>query len=872
MRKKQIVLIYAILLLISVFGQRSLPLEAREGAFSPFSLFNVRFASDSINYTVEVRPSEERTWILDYLDEVKLELVFGLNWTETFGLPENARIGEKIKINVTSVEVNDTHFLIDYQIWDWVYRLDNFSTAGTNSRSLEHPICPENCSNFEFASMFPLILPASPSSYVYNLNLTNSYYDALDHTSYGGIHYVYYDREVNVSGTLIDLHGIAGYLPNGTLKYFKVGYLNGSSHIDLLSIDTIKPFHLELTSLGCQLNEEFTWLLVNYNQSLTERFLGEDWFENYGLLPDPQRLSSVKMKVANLAENNSHWQIDYSLYNWTKIGGNFPEVPIKTESYFFDKEPFNESRTGEIKIPFIIPTPTNLYLSCGRLGGYAVEHYDFATSLNIHLENNLDWLWGQIFYNEAGVLSSIRFSQTVQVQGVTIEQIAFEIVLCYDTPTPDYVGVFEGEVFNYSIWTNDSLNPYLNSMTINFERMKIEILKVFGEDIASNRTLILANVSLRESAGNWILEDQLIAAHVHRDNKMNFDPLILSNANPFFLAPLFVNNHINWSEFAYDFNNCTVVSTMPQYEVVEASSGYDFIYRSYEKNMTLSYLYNETGYVSEFIIYINDDFYHNCSLGLHKPPPIVVDEVSPDITVLSPITRGMSSNSPYYDVVIQEENLNRTWYSISNGSLEVSEEISFGSGGPIVELTGRLNESLWNLFSDGNLTVRFYANDSAGNSNWKELWLIKDATAPVITILNLVSGELFNDTAPDFELLISELYLNRTWYVVNGSEMVYFTGTSGTIDQTIWETLTNGSVLVQFFALDDAGNLGAIEVVIAKYADVESPPPVDPVDPPVPTVSGSELEFVLLQIIASVAVIAITIGSRKSKRKFSLST
>jgi hypothetical protein len=81
-------------------------------------------------------------------------------------------------------------------------------------------------------------------------------------------------------------------------------------------------------------------------------------------------------------------------------------------------------------------------------------------------------------------------------------------------------------------------------------------------------------------------------------------------------------------------------------------------------------------------------------------------------------------------------------------------------------MSGQINVSVWNSFSDGNLTVRFYANDSVGNGNWRELQVIKDTTAPAITILNLISGEIINNTAPDFELLINELYLNETWYVV----------------------------------------------------------------------------------------------------------
>ncbi|GAJ14400.1 unnamed protein product, partial [marine sediment metagenome] len=110
----------------------------------------------------------------------------------------------------------------------------------------------------------------------------------------------------------------------------------------------------------------------------------------------------------------------------------------------------------------------------------------------------------------------------------------------------------------------------------------------------------------------------------------------------------------------------------------------------------------------------------------------------------------------------------------------------------------------------------------------------------------------------------SELYLKETWYAVNGSENLYFTGNSGSIDQTIWESLTNGSVLVQFFALDEAGNLGTVEIVIVKYTEVESPPPVEPEEPEDPTVPGVKVELIVLQIIAITA--AILTFNRRGKR------
>lgn len=179
----------------------------------------------------------------------------------------------------------------------------------------------------------------------------------------------------------------------------------------------------------------------------------------------------------------------------------------------------------------------------------------------------------------------------------------------------------------------------------------------------------------------------------------------------------------------------------------------------------------------------------------------------------------------------------------------------------MVEISGQINQTVWNLFSDGNLTIRFYANDSSGNLIWKEITVIKDATSPNISILNLGYGEIFNDSAPEFELAITEVHLNSTWYTVNGSEVVYFSDTSGLIDQVIWESLPNGSVSVQFFALDEVGNLGTAQVVVIKYVEPESSPLIESDDPTVP---GITIPLTIFQII-SITVILISTSNRKRK-------
>ena len=859
-KKKQVIVVLALLLPTLItssirVSDSSIPCELY------FSIPPV--TSESTNYTLGVSPNEEYTWIITAVREKNLELVFGSNWTDVFGL-YGAKQGYKFRVKVTSVQSNGTHSLLEFDAWDCLYRLTNFSVTPDCSCRYDYPIYPQNYTDtFELVSLFPLFLPTPLVSFVFDSNLSASYYDAMNNTYYGGGLNVYYNRPIYIEDYDITISSIAEYHENGALDYFRIYYINGSEHVEILSVEAFKPHHLKQTSMGHQVGEEFTWILVNYNLSLIDSFFGEAFFDAYGLLPNPERMQSIKMKVDAVSENDTSWRVDYSLYDWTSLEHSFPESVSRNSSYEFKKDPFNESRLNCFQIPYLIPEPTEFYLQYGKFGDNFQFLYDFNSYLFFHFGEGDEWFYGRIYYNTAGVLTSMIFTRRFYGGGQTIEQVAFEIALYYDTATPDYVGIEEGAEFNYDIYTNESIEPNMAFPTKNFDNSKIEIIKIFGEEIASGRTMVIANFSLKKNGGAWEIADLFLVGYVHSDSSMYFDPLVPTNVNPLFLAPLFVNNRMNWSEFAFSYSNYSGLQSLLYYSVSEMENGYKFHYQDFVKNVTFSYTYNETGFLSEYTIYVNNVLHHNCTLDEIIDPPIILDTDPPVITLTNPSSEKLFGVSPpVFNLTVEEEQLNCTWFSLSNESIEFMQELSFASGESIVEISGQINQTFWNCFSDGNLTVRFYANDSSGNLNWKEITVTKDATAPTISILNIMGNEEFNDTAPEFELAIAEIHLNSTWYTVNGSEIVYFTGNSCLIDQVIWESLPNGSALVQFFALDDLGNIGTAQVIVIKSITPEiSPPPVEPGEP------ANTLTFTLVSLslgMVGVATIAL-FASRKRK-------
>ncbi len=57
-------------------------------------------------------------------------------------------------------------------------------------------------------------------------------------------------------------------------------------------------------------------------------------------------------------------------------------------------------------------------------------------------------------------------------------------------------------------------------------------------------------------------------------------------------------------------------------------------------------------------------------------------------------------------------------------------------------MIGQLNQSAWDLHTDGNIRLRFYARNSFGNNSFTEVRIEKDTSAPVITIQSPTTNQL----------------------------------------------------------------------------------------------------------------------------------
>ncbi|MHA2281377.1 MAG: beta strand repeat-containing protein [Promethearchaeota archaeon] len=208
-----------------------------------------------------------------------------------------------------------------------------------------------------------------------------------------------------------------------------------------------------------------------------------------------------------------------------------------------------------------------------------------------------------------------------------------------------------------------------------------------------------------------------------------------------------------------------------------------------------------TFYANDSANNINDTY----SLILYK------DVSPPNVIINTPNLYDLFGNkAPNYDVSINEINLQDTWYFLYNGTI-TSQNISF-----VYSIDTIITESIWDNFGNGTVTIVFYANDSAGNYGYDSVIVRKDIILPYISINSPNSNQLFSHISPNYNVRFSDINgIDTSWYSLNDGINTVFTS-NGSISQTLWENLDNGSVLIKFYANDSVGNVGYNSIFVRK--------------------------------------------------------
>lgn len=212
--------------------------------------------------------------------------------------------------------------------------------------------------------------------------------------------------------------------------------------------------------------------------------------------------------------------------------------------------------------------------------------------------------------------------------------------------------------------------------------------------------------------------------------------------------------------------------------------------------------------------------------------------------------------APNYDVYIIGEGLNKTWYSIDGGEKNFTINDIVGT---ICNTTGLINQSSWDEYGDGLVSINFYANDTYSNETIFVRTVYKDLLTPVITINMPIFNQTINAIAPSFNLTIVEANINTTWYSLDGGlTNKTFSGFTGTIDQTLWNLTPNGTVTITFYANDTIGRVNLTSIVVVKYIALDDPPESPP---------DLMIVFVIVSISATGIASLVIISLLRKKKK-----
>jgi len=210
---------------------------------------------------------------------------------------------------------------------------------------------------------------------------------------------------------------------------------------------------------------------------------------------------------------------------------------------------------------------------------------------------------------------------------------------------------------------------------------------------------------------------------------------------------------------------------------------------------------------------VNLTFYANDSVGnIGSSGVLIYKDINiPQITINAPLANEFyGSIAPNFNISIIESNLHSRWYTLDGGLTNIT----------FIELTGPINQSAWNNLEEGAITITFYANDTTGNIGHADVTIYKDSIHPQIVINAPFHEENFGSIAPNFDIAITELNLNSTWYNIEGGLNITFSGLTGPIDQTEWNKIGEGGFYITFYANDSAGNIGSAWVLIVKDTSI----------------------------------------------------
>ena len=350
-------------------------------------------------------------------------------------------------------------------------------------------------------------------------------------------------------------------------------------------------------SLNVAINDEYTWIVAEIDNLIMNKIFGSNWESIYGIFPDPEKFTKFKTKITAIIENSTHWNITYSIWNWTNKENNFNSTPDGNDLLTFRKEPLNYTSPHNLThiFPFFIPNPIFHYLNRSKLtesysrissfesAGDYVELGDTIMSSTIIDGHNIQF-GRNAHYNKYGMLDWMDFYYVNQSWEYTDKKSIFTIYNFYESSKPSFISVNESNIYNYGVFYSERNAPQIPLR--NYSNMpnifSLEIDFIGGFDPYFNRSLIIINNSKAASAINpfsagkhpeiyYLPQNLTRLTLLNRfilPTEVNWSTLdfirsdIKSISNGFIISLTIMNDII---EFEYNYTSIGLLSTYSEY-------------------------------------------------------------------------------------------------------------------------------------------------------------------------------------------------------------------------------------------------------------------------------------------------------------------
>ncbi|MFX0075648.1 MAG: nitrous oxide reductase family maturation protein NosD [Candidatus Hermodarchaeota archaeon] len=235
------------------------------------------------------------------------------------------------------------------------------------------------------------------------------------------------------------------------------------------------------------------------------------------------------------------------------------------------------------------------------------------------------------------------------------------------------------------------------------------------------------------------------------------------------------------------------------------------------------------------------------------------------------VTRNIFKNNTQYGAYVEMGSHNNTFYEnffVQNGVHAFNEGLNCSWNSPTIG-------NYWDNHTapdvspqDGIVDVP-YTYISGLTESIDYLPIAEDG-APSITIHSPSEGSSFGSNAPTLIVEVTDSTPLELWYTLDGGlhnytfyyiEIHTFTYTrfAGVVDQSAWDALSDGSVIIRFYASDVVGNKAFEEVTITKSISPGGPP--EGLDP------GLLVFIVIISLVGGIAVIAVAYIFLKKRRE-----